>query len=108
MTKINDDLRQHFSNLNLPFPVLKNSDELINDINNLPKLTNQDLNQVWIGSLDFESLYTNIKKHHVYQMLSKSRELRFLSNNDHVVCIQLYNYMQENNIFHVGFKHLYR
>ena len=108
MTKINDDLRQHFSNHNLPFPVLKNSDELINDINDLPSMTNQDLNRVWIGSLDFESLYTNIKKHHVIQMLRQSRELGFLSNDDYFVCIQLFNYMQDNNIFHVGFKQFFR
>ena len=108
MKQINDGLRQLFEHHNLPFPVLKNSDELITEINSLQKLSFEELNRIWIGSLDFESLYTNIKKHHVYQMLRQARDLEILSDKDYFICIQLYNYMQDNNIFHVGFTHFFR
>lgn len=108
MMHITRKLKDLFQSSNITFPCIKNSDELINTLNSLPKLDTHDLTNIWLITFDFESLYTNITSDYVYEMLNSAQRHQFISSNEHQRCMLLYEFMQNNNFFHIGHKKFYR
>ena len=108
MNKITNKLENLFDKHNLSFPCLTNSDELINSLQSMPILKLQDITQMWIITFDFESLYTNVTKEYVYSMLKSALTEKFITITEHGNLKSLYDFMQDNNIFHVGHERYFR
>lgn len=108
MSKITEQLRDQFATQDIPFPCLKNSDELIETLHELPDMNLQDIMQTWIITFDFESLYTNITSEHVCNMLHLAHEQGFINEQDYNTCELLYDFIQTNNFFHIGYKKFFR
>lgn len=92
-------LQNFFLINNLPFPILKNSEQLIKSLNNinLPNIDNFTLT-----SFDFSSLYTNISYQDTINAIINSCKILNLTNKFRDYLLNLNNFINKNNFFRVG------
>ena len=78
------------------------------NLNNLQPFSLMDINNLWIITFDFESLYTNVTSDYVNQMLLSAYNFHMINETTLKECKLLYNFMQLNTFFHIGHKRFYR
>ena len=108
MINIYDNLKILFHQYDLKFSCIVNSDQHIAELKNLLTFNFIDLSNIWFITFDFESLYTNVTRKYVLECLAFARETFQIDNLDYEFITDLYDFMQHNSFFHIGYKRFYR
>ena len=92
-------LKTYFDTHNIPFPLIYNSSELLDK---LQQTYIEDITSYSLTTFDFTSLYTNISYHNTIQAIITSCNLLHLPNLYRDYLLNLNNFINQRNFFRVG------
>ena len=92
-------LKDHFVTHNIPFPLIYNSSDLIDK---LEQFTIKNIHDYNLTTFDFSSLYTNITYQDTTNAIIQSCKLLHLPNFYRDYLLNLNNYINDRNYFTIG------